>query len=107
MAYIPGEDELESAGDDDRLLTSVYSDIISLEPGKTFPNIYGSTRFGSHGYVTGFTIAPDISFLEVHYHELEFKIIPEHTGSGLHDDDQFGDTTVAFRIKGSKGWHLP
>ena len=107
MGYTPGEENIKSAGEDDELMAAVYSDLMVLERGRGFPKLYGSTRFGSHGYVAGFTYAPDISVLQVKYPEIEFKIIPEPIEPEFHVDDQFGDDiTVAYRIKGSRGWHL-
>jgi hypothetical protein len=108
MAYVPGEEDIESVDADEGLVDAVYKDLITLgSRNPQWDQLWGSTRFGSHGYITGFNALPDISVLQVKYPEIEFKITPEPTELGFHTDDQFGEgITVTWRIKGSKGWHL-
>lgn len=106
MGYFPGEEEVESAREDDELVSAVYRDLDTLAT-KSGSTVYGSTRFDSHGYLAGWDQVPDISILQVKFPEIEFRVTPtEETQPGFHDNDEFADVIqVAYRIKGSKGWH--
>lgn len=104
MGYIDGEEDIESSGSDPVLINAVYHDLGLLGGDE----LWGSTRFDSHGYMSGYDKFPDISVLQVKYPNIEFKIIPDPDETpGFHVDDTFGgDITVAYRLKGSEGWHL-
>lgn len=106
MGYFPGEEDVVSADEDDKLVSAVYRDLHTIGD-KSGATVYGSTRFGSHGYLAGWNQIPDVSVLQVKYPTIEFRVTPtEANQPGFHDEDEFSDVIqVAFRIKGSRGWH--
>lgn len=105
MGYIPGEEDIKSVKNPE--LVSNVCQVLKKLGGH---GVYGSTRFGSHGYLSGFEQMPDMEALQVMFPTMEFDVEgadPDLTQSqeGLSDVDTFGDITIAFRTKGSAGWH--
>lgn len=105
MAYIPGEEDIESV-EDDELVSKVYRTLKKLG-GHV---VWGSTRFDSHGYLEGFEHLPDMEALQIMFPTIEFNVVGAdpnlvQSQEGLPDVDTFGDILIAFRTKGSAGWH--
>jgi len=85
MSHIPGEDRARVVADPETI-SAVYTLLKDMGG-------WGSTRFGSHGYVSGLVVA-DLSKIQKKFPTIEFKITA--------GEDTF---MVEFRTKGSASWH--
>jgi hypothetical protein len=105
MGYVPGEEHIKSV-ENPKLINQVYQTLKKLGG-----DVSGSTRFDSHGYLSGFEELPDMEALQVMFPNVEFDVYPpQHQKQmsqpgNLDDQDTFGDITISFRTKGSQGWH--